>query len=78
MEQRNLQMQMLTGGGVIPEQTLGQKEEDEDGETKNLEPNEYYTLNLHVKEMRQPKHSEEPLSPGRPCENYNRYYLPNG
>ena len=56
MELRQQQMQMLTGGGPIPEQTLQQKDDDEDGEAKNVEPNEYYTLNLHVKELRQPKY----------------------
>jgi len=31
-----------------------------------------------VKELRAPKYKGVPGSPGKPNENYNRYYLPTG
>jgi hypothetical protein len=73
-------MQMLMGGSGVTEHTLNKNEDDEeenDGAPK-IEPSEFFTLNLHVRELRQPKHSQDRLSPGKPCENFNRYYLPNG
>lgn len=55
-----------------------EEEEDDKKQGKKKEDGPYYTLNLHVKELREPRHSQQPLTPGKPCENFNRYYLPNG
>jgi hypothetical protein len=37
-------------------------------------------LHLYIKEMREPNYVELPhqISPAKPCENFNRSYLPNG
>jgi len=52
--------------------------EEEEKKAKADRERVYYQLNLHVNELREPRYSQEPISPAKPCENYNRFYLPNG
>jgi hypothetical protein len=47
-------MQMLMGGSGVTEHTLNKNEDEEeenDGAPK-IEPSEFFTLNLHVRELR--------------------------
>jgi hypothetical protein len=73
-----IEIEARLAAGVKSEEPQTTKEEEEEAKAKRDKDKIYYQLNLHVNELREPRYSTEAPNIGKPCENFNRFYLPNG
>ena len=80
MEMEEIASQSKTEDILVrsPTQKSALNGQQEQLQSKRSEPLDMH--HLYIKEMREPSYVELPrnLSPAKPCENFNRSYLPNG